>query len=241
MSLSSTIQRWLRIDGANRVALVNEQSLEAYRAQIPTSPKDEARDRLEQLGSDATTGTVGDTTAERLYAVVRDRAPETIVETGVCNGWSTLHLLLALEDNGAGQLFSIDYPFRADESLEEFRAEIYEEFGGAVIPADEEPGWIIPDDLRGRWDLRKGKSQRELPRLLADLGSIDMFVHDSEHSHACMMMEMELAWEHLSPNGILVVDDVSWTDAWDVWLNEREPEEHGLLDIDVGFAIKGER
>lgn len=44
-----------------------------------------------------------------------------VVETEVCNGLSTLSILLALDENDDGKLYSLDYPLRIDESLELYR------------------------------------------------------------------------------------------------------------------------
>lgn len=183
---------------------------------------------------------VGLNIAKHYYAVTRSIQPEKVIETGVCNGVSTLAVLFALSKNKSGQLYSIDYPFRADESLEEFRRETFEEYGGAAIPADKNPGWIIPEELRVRWDLRVGKSQRELPELISDLGGVELFIHDSEHSHPCMMFEYELAYEWLDQGGIILSDDIMWNDAFNIFTNVRQPD-YGRLSQNVGYIHKKDR
>jgi hypothetical protein len=155
--------------------------------------------------------------AKDYYAIIRKQEPNKVVETGVCNGISTLVILLALNKNDSRHLYSVDYPFRADESLEEFQKETLENYGGAAIPSDKEPGLIIPDELRSQWDLIIGKSQRELPQLLTELGAIELLIHDSEHSHPCMMFEYELAYEWIETDGLILSDDISWNDAFDLF------------------------
>ena len=59
-----------------------------------------------------------------------------------------------------------------------------------------------------------GRSQEVLPPLLQELGQIDFFMHDSEHSYECMQFEMRLAAEHLAPGAPLVVDDANWNSAF---------------------------
>ena len=149
----------------------------------------------------------------RLYAVLRRLRPRVAVETGVCNGVSTAFLLLALETNGDGELHSIDLPEIAGEDYEP--GTFWDGKGGAVIPAGEEPGWMVPADLRGRWHLRLGRSQDELPPLLDRLAPIDLFMHDSEHSVDCMTFEFDAAWRALRPGGVLAADDVTANDAFD--------------------------
>lgn len=216
-----------------------EKSLASYRQELqeglPGKRVQEGHDRYSSMDDRREAWSVSTETGVRLYALIRDHEPQTLVETGVCNGVSTLYQLAALEKNGHGTLYSIDYPFQADQSLQEFREQTYDDFGGAQIPADKPPGWIIPDDLREHWTLTEGKSQRELPKLLAELDGIDWFLHDSEHSVPCMMMELELAWEWLRPDGLIVVDDISWTTAFDEFAEVRGAES-GFVDTDdVGY------
>jgi hypothetical protein len=196
--------------------------------------RNEALGKYQRLtGRDGLAG-VGLDASRDYYAVVRKMKPEAVVETGVCNGVSTLSVLLALCKNERGTLYSIDYPLRADESLEEFRQETFEGYGGAAIPSDKEPGWIIPDQLRTRWNLTLGKSQRELPKLVTELGTLDLFVHDSEHSHPCMMFEYELAYEWLSDGGMILSDDITWNDAFSVFCDVREPV-FGRISENIGY------
>jgi hypothetical protein len=48
----------------------------------------------------------------------------------------------------------------------------------------------------------------ELPRLLKDLDSIDVFFHDSLHTYEHMMFEFKTAWPKIKKNGILISDDI---------------------------------
>jgi hypothetical protein len=147
----------------------------------------------------------------RLYAVLRLLAPRTVLETGVCNGVSTSVILLALERNGAGELFSIDFPeYEGADSGEQF----WSGKGGAVVPAGKDPGWLVPDRLRERWQLAIGRTQDELPPLLDRLETIDFFMHDSEHSYDCMSFEFRLAYPRLRERGVLASDDTTWNTSF---------------------------
>jgi methyltransferase family protein len=59
-----------------------------------------------------------------------------------------------------------------------------------------------------------GRTQDELPPLLDRLGSIDSFMHDSEHSFECMWFEFNEAWPHVRDGGVLLSDDVNSTEAF---------------------------
>lgn len=194
------------------------------------------------------------------YALVRKREPDVVVETGVYNGVSTASILLALAANDRGRLHSIDNSraLRAglgdaesadgattDRELDG-RARHYRrerpscaEPGGARLVPDREPGWIVPDRLRDRWALTAGRSQRELPRLLADLGGIDVFLHDSEHSVSGMLFEFDLAYEWLRPGGLVLSSHVEWNDAFETFVEERDCE-HGLTTFHY-LGYEGER
>ena len=97
-----------------------------------------------------------------------------------------------------------------------------------------------PRHLSKNWELVLGKSQRKLPKILHDIDSVDMFIHDSEHSITCMIFEFELGWEWLEPGGVLIADDISWNDAFQIFIKEKECDS-GLIhgnDPKTGYIIK---
>jgi predicted O-methyltransferase YrrM len=183
--------------------------------------------RGQRYNTGRVTGRDGYDEGLRLYRLLRDLQPNVAVETGVCNGVSTAFLLLALEDNDAGELHSIDLPEVAGEEYEP--GTFWDGKGGAVIPPGKDPGWMVPPGLRERWHLVLGRSQDELPPLLERLGEIDFFMHDSEHSYECMSFEFRSAWAALRDGGVLIADDVNVNSAWDEFAREvgREPEALG--------------
>ena len=168
-----------------------------------------------------TPGGIGLAERTYLYAVLRTLKPRAAVETGVANGFSTAFALLALERNGEGHLYSIDFPREIGNDED---AEFYEGTGKAGIPPESTTGWLVPDDLRERWTLRLGRSQDELPPLLESLGTIDFFMHDSEHSFECMWFEFTSAWPRLREGGVLVSDDVNSTEAFPRFTRQEQRE-----------------
>jgi predicted O-methyltransferase YrrM len=203
------------------IALLDERAAEFWDTVQGETP------RGQRYNTGRVTGRDGYDEGLRLYRLLRELQPEVAVETGVCNGVSTAFLLLALEDNGKGQLHSIDLPEIAGEEYEE--GTFWDGKGGAVIPPGKEPGWMVPPGLRERWRLVLGRSQDELPPLLDRVGEIDFFMHDSEHSYECMSFEFRTAWAALRDGGVLVADDVNVNDAWDEFARDvgREPEALG--------------
>ncbi|HEV3477992.1 MAG TPA: class I SAM-dependent methyltransferase [Gaiellaceae bacterium] len=183
--------------------------------------------RGQRYNTGRVTGRDGYDEGLRLYRLLRQLRPRVAVETGVCNGVSTAFLLLALEDNGEGELHSIDLPEVAGAEYEP--GTFWDGKGGAVIPPGKDPGWMVPPALRSRWQLVLGRSQDELPPLLESLGEIDFFMHDSEHSYECMSFEFRTAWAALRDGGVLVADDVNVNSAWDEFARQvdREPEPLG--------------
>jgi predicted O-methyltransferase YrrM len=174
-------------------------------------------------GRGFTPGAIGYAERIYLYAILRTLKPRLAVETGVANGFSTAFSLLALARNGEGELYSIDLP--REVGKEYAPGTFYEGEGRAGIPPGSMPGWLVPENLREHWTLVLGRSQDELPPLLARLGTIDFFMHDSEHSLECMWFEYTHAWPALRGGGVLVSDDVNANDAFPRFAREsrREP------------------
>lgn len=182
-----------------------------------------------------TPGGIGLAERTYLYAILRTVKPRVAVETGVANGFSTAFALLALAQNGGGELYSIDFPREIGQ--EPAPGAFYEGTGRAGIPPEHGPGWLIPEYLRESWTLQLGRTQDELPPLLAKLGTIDSFMHDSEHSFECMWFEFTQAWPVLREGGVLISDDVNSTDAFPEFARkeQREPTATGR---GMAFLVK---
>ena len=125
-----------------------------------------------------------------VWCLTRHLRPARVVETGVARGITSHFILEALAQNGAGHLWSVDLPPPRDRNL-------HAQIGSAV-----------PEGLRDRWTYVRGSSRRRLGKLLAQLGEIDLFIHDSRHSERNLLWELDHAWGALKPGGVLVADDV---------------------------------
>jgi hypothetical protein len=205
--------------------LGGRSALTAYAREVRTSGLmehlfEKAREHHAEVGgSGHTLGAIGYAEGVYLYSVLRKLQPEVAVETGVANGFSTAFTLLALQKNGTGHLHSVDLPREVGQEYEP--GAFFEGEGRAGIPSGAEPGWLIPAELKQRWTLVLGRTQDELPPLLERLGTIDSFMHDSEHSFDCMWFEFNEAWPHLREAGLLFSDDVNSTDAFPRFAREQ--------------------
>lgn len=192
---------------------------------------------VEELGGETYDGKYGAgaisrTQATRLYALLRLLEPQTVVETGVCNGQSTSYILAALNDQGSGHLYSVDLP--PDE------AETYDgpnDVGGAVVPAGKDVGWFVPERLRDRWTLLVGDSREHLPDLTAELSEIDVFIHDSAHVDEIMQFEFTTVWDSISSGGLLFSHDIDRTKAFQEFATRHERQIHNV-DESFAFIIK---
>ena len=139
---------------------------------------------------------LGNTFGKWMYCCIRVFKPETMIETGVAHGSSSWIILNAMHKNKKGKLISIDLPNNDTNSAYNF--------DNAAPPT----GWRVPEELRSRWSLRLGDARILLPQSLQELGSLDFFFHDSDHSYAHMKFEFETILPFLNKKGLLLSDDV---------------------------------
>lgn len=132
--------------------------------------------------------------AQVIYALIRSMRPRLVLETGVGNGVSTAFVLSAIHRNNCGRLISVDNP-----PLWHFR--------------DPRVGVLVPGTLRSPWKLVRGSSRQFLATMTSSEPTLDVFIHDSDHSYANMRFEFAAAWRHLRPGGWLVADDADDNDA----------------------------
>jgi len=125
-----------------------------------------------------------------IWCLTRHLQPINVVETGVARGVTSRFILEALERNGAGHLWSIDLPPPIDPDLKE------------------QVGAAVEDRCRHRWSYIRGSSRRHLPKLLASLPQIDLFVHDSIHTEYNTRFELDRACSALRAGSVLVADDI---------------------------------
>ena len=140
-----------------------------------------------------------------LYCLIRSLKPRVVIETGVLHGLTSAWILKALDDNNLGRLISIDLPRRDWDKY--FEGIEFGDGGDAEFEIKEEtPGWVIPENLKSKWELFLGPSSKYLPDLCKTEDKIDLFIHDSDHSYDTMQIECELIQKY-HPSSTIVIDD----------------------------------
>jgi hypothetical protein len=140
--------------------------------------------------------------ARAAWCLVRHLRPDRVVETGVARGVLSRVIMAAMDRNGRGHLWSIDLP----PVIGEWRAHVEA---------------AHPNRQRARWTFIRGASSRRLPKLLASLGGIQLFIHDSLHTEQNMLFEFEAAWSKLEPGCALLADDIQESAAFASFLTVR--------------------
>ncbi|MGD0749790.1 MAG: class I SAM-dependent methyltransferase [Anaerolineales bacterium] len=125
-----------------------------------------------------------------VYAIARFLHPEKVVETGIGYGMTSALILLALKNNGKGNLMSMDLHPLSDPE-------------GAFI------GIGVPQDLRKSWKLHSGSSRRLLPKIITEFGTVSLFVSDSANVFTLQRYEFNAVFPKLIPNGAMIFNNVS--------------------------------
>jgi len=136
-----------------------------------------------------------------LYTLMRLEKPQTVIETGVGPGASSAFILDGLRRNLTGTLYSIDLPVEGPTGPQSSK--------NVHVPPGFGTGWLVPPWLRGRWRLVMGDVRTELPALVADLGTLDIFLHDSLHTDEQVRFGLTTVFGAIRPGGFILADDVN--------------------------------
>jgi hypothetical protein len=139
-----------------------------------------------------------------LWCLIRHLRP-----SAVAHGISTRFILEALERNGHGRLYSIDPP------------PVEPRLAAEIAVAVDGVG-------ANRWQFLRATSRRVLPRLLAELGRIDLFVHDSLHTRRNVCFEVAEAAKAMRPGGFAIIDDIDTNWGFDALMQQR-PRDRFLI------------
>lgn len=123
-----------------------------------------------------------------LFDYITKIKPQVIVETGVANGVTTRVIQAAIESSDV-EFHSIDTNINC-----------------ATINV-ESKNWTF-HHLKGN-NLKKA-----IQSTLKSVPQVDLWIHDSDHSYLWQTFEYELALKKLNSGGVLISDDVDFSQAW---------------------------
>ena len=149
-----------------------------------------------------------------LYLMTRSIRPKTILETGVANGISSYYILSALLMNGSGTLHSVDISRNV----------------GNIISSKEKANWNLHV-------ISEENSRRDFINILRDIGSVDFFIHDSDHAYDGQMFEYESVYPVISNYGVFSSDDVDFSYAFIDFCSKKGLKPSFLVSTDKVFGI----
>lgn len=185
--------------------------------------EEEVRKRMDELERKApfTTKHHGDFSLARVcYAACRLLQADVVVETGVAYGVTTAFVLKALSLNNKGMLISIDLPPLGKD-------------------ADAFVGFLVPEEFKNRWVLHRGTSKRMLPKLLPEIGKVDLFIHDSLHTYWNIKRELDMVTPFLARPAIVVCDDIQGNRAFGEWVAAAKPDYSASFKESTKEALAG--
>lgn len=140
-----------------------------------------------------------------IWCAIRHVRPKVVIETGVAHGVSSQVALEALATNKYGRLWSIDlrHPFHAD--------------------LHSQTGIAVAERRRAGWGYVQGRSRQRLPHLIAEVGRVDLFIHDSLHTARNTLFEMDEAAAAMFSGGLMLIDDIFEHDGFKKFA-ARHPE-----------------
>lgn len=208
---------------------INDQNLEAYIEEFESEVRPHVESCRERFRNKPFLMGGVEVEAPILYSALRVISPDNVVEVGVANGVSSYYILSALEQNGNGNLISIDIPKYESEHTGEWH-----ENAGAWIPEGEDAGWIVPNELKSNWELYIGDMNDKLPDIIENKNGIDGFVYDGPKSYKMRKEALSYVLE-MGEYSFLFCDDIAWNPSFEHFASENslEWETYG----NVGIAL----
>lgn len=126
-----------------------------------------------------------------LYFATRRLMPRIAVETGVAAGFSSHSILLAMQHNNGGKLYSSDFPY--------FRLKNAEQYIGV----------LVPEALRHRWTFLTEGDRQNIPQICSSLtAKIDLIHYDSDKTYEERAWTCRQLAERKSPDCLFIMDDI---------------------------------
>ena len=145
-----------------------------------------------------------------------------MLELGTCVGMSGSYIASALAANGSGHLVTLE----GSKTRSDIAGEIFENMGLA--------GWVT---------RIVGPFHEKLGQCLEEYGPFDMVFIDGHHDGIAMVRYFNQILPHVSHSGIMIFDDIRWSDdTYNAW-NEirRHKSLVGGLDFQqIGLVMVGQ-
>lgn len=149
------------------------------------------------------------TNGEILYSVARTIEPQSALEIGVANGFSTALLLGAFEANDTpnAAIRGIDRPL-FEEHIRRVRGR--RGLTGGLIPPTKEVGWVAPRWVRKKYcyQLHVGDFTEVLPGVISEQDNLDLMAYDASKDEEDIEFAMRTCLEVLNEGGVLFLDDI---------------------------------
>lgn len=127
---------------------------------------------------------------ELLFNLCKQSKIINILETGVASGWSTLAILLAINNDSKKKLVSLDIPYP------------YKNSSHYIANA-------VPEYLKNhQWSLKIGIDIDTLQKMYSENLKFDLVHYDSDKSYYGRYWFYKSIWPHIKKNGLLISDDV---------------------------------
>ena len=155
-----------------------------------------------------------------IYNITELLNAKNVLETGVAYGWSSLAILLSLQ-NRNGNLYSSDMPYVTKNN-------------------DDYVGIVIPEKLKKFWKLYRFADRESLPKIFKEQKQFDFIHYDSDKAYNGRMWAYKELWPRVKANGIFMSDDISDNSAFMDFCIEKKlkPVIISFDDKFAGYIIK---
>lgn len=152
---------------------------------------------------------------ELIYAACEFTHAQSVVETGVAYGWSSLAALLSLQKR-KGVLYSSDMPYLSQDG-------------------DRYVGYVVPEDLKSHWKLFRNADKESLPKIFVEATLVDVVHYDSDKSYEGRAWAYVELHRHLKKGGVFISDDIGDNSAFQDFC-EKENIKPTIVDFEGKFV-----
>ena len=137
-----------------------------------------------------------------LYHLVKEKKFKNIFETGVAYGWSSLAILLAIEDTEGSRLISNDMPY-------------------VKMNNEDYVGCVVSENYKSKWELQRQSDVKGIPLALKKFNhNIDLCHYDSDKSYSGRKWSSPVLWSSLRKGGVFISDDINDNIAFKQFCND---------------------